>query len=90
MDLITVKENYPIGKKLIAKVLSVYPFGAFLDLGYPNVIGLIKITDLAIKGFKVSDTNHLIVGQELSVKVLNCLERSSSNFPYEVIFEIDG
>lgn len=66
---LTIEENYPIGKRLIAKVTKIVEFGAFIELE-EGVEGLLHISDLTWEGRPKSVEEYVAVGDKLWVQVI--------------------
>jgi len=65
----TVAEKYPIGSIVLAKVVRLAPFGAFVQLE-PGVEGLVHISHLAER--HVAKPDEVVTeGEEVNVKVLS-------------------
>ena len=62
-----VSAQYPVGTKLMAKVVRTQPFGVFMELA-PGVDGLIHAPDLSINNFEHPD-EIVKMGQEIEVVV---------------------
>jgi small subunit ribosomal protein S1 len=73
---IDIAGNYPVGKKLIARVTKIVNFGAFIELE-EGVEGLLHISDLTWEGKTESVEEFVAVGERLWVQVieLNAEER---------------
>ena len=72
----SMETKYPIGKRLIAKVVKIVTFGAFIELE-DGVEGLLHISDLTWEGRPTSVEEYVAVGDKLWVQVIevNCEER---------------
>jgi small subunit ribosomal protein S1 len=66
---IGIETNYPIGKRLIAKVVKIVSFGAFIELE-EGVEGLLHISDLTWEGRPTSVEEYVAVGDKLWVQVI--------------------
>ncbi len=64
-----IEKNYPVGKKLIAKVTKIVDFGAFIELE-EGVEGLLHISDLTWEGKPSSVEEFVAVGDKLWVQVI--------------------
>ncbi len=62
-----VSAQYPVGTKLMAKVVRTQPFGVFMELA-PGIDGLIHAPDLSINNFEHPD-EIVKMGQEIEVVV---------------------
>lgn len=86
MDIEILNKNFPKGKTLVAKVVNIQPFGVFLDIDFPDALGLIKVIDLGLRGVQISSIS---IGDEMCVKVLGCVDKGRDiHSVYEVIFEL--
>jgi small subunit ribosomal protein S1 len=65
----TMETKYPIGKRLIAKVVKIVSFGAFIELE-DGVEGLLHISDLTWEGRPTSVEEYVAVGDKLWVQVI--------------------
>jgi len=61
--------KYPIGKRLIAKVVKIVSFGAFIELE-DGVEGLLHISDLTWEGRPTTVEEYVAVGDKLWVQVI--------------------
>ncbi|MFH2107964.1 MAG: S1 RNA-binding domain-containing protein [Chrysiogenia bacterium] len=66
---IDIETRYPIGKRLIAKVVKIVSFGAFIELE-EGVEGLLHISDLTWEGRPTSVEEYVAVGDKLWVQVI--------------------
>ena len=66
---IGIETKYPIGKRLIAKVVKIVSFGAFIELE-EGVEGLLHISDLTWEGRPTSVEEYVAVGDKLWVQVI--------------------
>jgi len=66
---LSVEQKYPVGTKVVGKVVSLTDFGAFVELE-KGVEGLIHISDLTWSKKMVHPKKVLSVGQEVTVQVL--------------------
>ncbi len=66
---INIATNYPLGKRLIAKVVKIVSFGAFIELE-EGVEGLLHISDLTWEGRPTSVEEYVAVGDKLWVQVI--------------------
>ncbi|MCJ7525146.1 MAG: S1 RNA-binding domain-containing protein [Candidatus Aminicenantes bacterium] len=66
---IDIEIRYPIGKRLIAKVVKIVSFGAFIELE-EGVEGLLHISDLTWEGRPTSVEEYVAVGDKLWVQVI--------------------
>ncbi len=66
---ITIKEKYPVGKKIIARVTKIVSFGAFIELE-EGVEGLLHISDLSWEEKTNSVEEYVAVGDKLWVQVI--------------------
>lgn len=48
-DWLTVKDKYQIGQIITGKVLTIKPFGLFVDIGEKSVRGFIRVVDITDK-----------------------------------------
>ena len=64
-----IDKKYPVGKKLIAKVVKIVPFGAFIELE-EGVEGLLHISDLTWEGRPSTVEEYVAVGDKLWVQVI--------------------
>ena len=64
-----IESKYPVGKRLIAKVLKIVNFGAFIELE-EGVEGLLHISDLTWEGRPNSVEEYVAVGDKLWVQVI--------------------
>jgi small subunit ribosomal protein S1 len=71
-----IATKYPIGKRLIAKVVKIVSFGAFIELE-DGVEGLLHISDLTWEGRPTTVEEYVAVGDKLWVQVIevNSAER---------------
>ncbi|MCX6553647.1 MAG: S1 RNA-binding domain-containing protein [Candidatus Aminicenantes bacterium] len=65
----TMETKYPLGKRLIAKVVKIVSFGAFIELE-EGVEGLLHISDLTWEGRPTSVEEYVAVGDKLWVQVI--------------------
>jgi small subunit ribosomal protein S1 len=65
----SMETKYPIGKRLIAKVVKIVSFGAFIELE-EGVEGLLHISDLTWEGRPTSVEEYVAVGDKLWVQVI--------------------
>jgi small subunit ribosomal protein S1 len=65
----TMETKYPIGKRLVAKVVKIVSFGAFIELE-EGVEGLLHISDLTWEGRPTSVEEYVAVGDKLWVQVI--------------------
>jgi small subunit ribosomal protein S1 len=65
----SMETKYPIGKRLIAKVVKIVSFGAFIELE-DGVEGLLHISDLTWEGRPTSVEEYVAVGDKLWVQVI--------------------
>lgn len=65
-----VPEKYPVGSRVVGKVISLTDFGAFIELE-KGVEGLIHVSDLAWSRKPVHPKKVLSPGQEVTVAVLD-------------------
>ncbi|MCK7479265.1 MAG: S1 RNA-binding domain-containing protein [Candidatus Moduliflexus flocculans] len=63
-----IETKYPLGKRLIAKVVKIVSFGAFIELE-DGVEGLLHISDLTWEGRPTSVEEYVAVGDKLWVQV---------------------
>jgi small subunit ribosomal protein S1 len=66
---IGIETKYPLGKRLIAKVVKIVSFGAFIELE-EGVEGLLHISDLTWEGRPTSVEEYVAVGDKLWVQVI--------------------
>lgn len=66
---IDIETRYPIGKRLIAKVVKIVSFGSFIELE-EGVEGLLHISDLTWEGRPTSVEEYVAVGDKLWVQVI--------------------
>ena len=64
-----LETKYPIGKRLIAKVVKIVSFGAFIELE-EGVEGLLHISDLTWEGRPTTVEEYVAVGDKLWVQVI--------------------
>ncbi len=64
-----METKYPIGKRLIAKVVKIVSFGAFIELE-EGVEGLLHISDLTWEGRPTTVEEYVAVGDKLWVQVI--------------------
>ncbi|WP_102345053.1 S1 domain-containing post-transcriptional regulator GSP13 [Bacillus sp. Marseille-P3661] len=64
-----MSEKYTIGQELTGKVTGIQPYGAFVALD-ENTQGLVHISEIT-HGYVKDVSEHLAVGDEVSVKVLS-------------------
>ena len=65
----SIEVKFPVGKRLIAKVLKIVNFGAFIELE-EGVEGLLHISDLTWEGRPNSVEEYVAVGDKLWVQVI--------------------
>ncbi|MCX6556852.1 MAG: S1 RNA-binding domain-containing protein [Candidatus Aminicenantes bacterium] len=65
----TMETKYPLGKRLVAKVVKIVSFGAFIELE-EGVEGLLHISDLTWEGRPTSVEEYVAVGDKLWVQVI--------------------
>jgi small subunit ribosomal protein S1 len=65
----SMETKYPIGKRLVAKVVKIVSFGAFIELE-DGVEGLLHISDLTWEGRPTSVEEYVAVGDKLWVQVI--------------------
>jgi small subunit ribosomal protein S1 len=65
----SLETKYPIGKRLIAKVVKIVSFGAFIELE-DGVEGLLHISDLTWEGRPTAVEEYVAVGDKLWVQVI--------------------
>ena len=65
----SIETKYPVGKRLIAKVVKIVSFGAFIELE-EGVEGLLHISDLTWEGRPTSVEEYVAVGDKLWVQVI--------------------
>lgn len=61
--------KYPLGKRLVAKVVKIVDFGAFIELE-EGIEGLLHISDLTWEGRPTSVEEYVAVGEEIWVQVI--------------------
>ncbi|HSQ35111.1 MAG TPA: S1 RNA-binding domain-containing protein [Candidatus Binatia bacterium] len=61
--------KYPIGKRLVAKVVKIVSFGAFIELE-EGIEGLLHISDLTWEGRPTTVEEYVAVGDKLWVQVI--------------------
>ncbi|MBN2345450.1 MAG: S1 RNA-binding domain-containing protein [Candidatus Aminicenantes bacterium] len=66
---IDIESKYPMGKRLVAKVVKIVSFGAFIELE-EGVEGLLHISDLTWEGRPTSVEEYVAVGDKLWVQVI--------------------
>jgi small subunit ribosomal protein S1 len=66
---IDIEAKYPLGKRLVAKVVKIVSFGAFIELE-EGVEGLLHISDLTWEGRPTSVEEYVAVGDKLWVQVI--------------------
>ncbi len=66
---LSISEKYPLGKRLVAKVVKIVEFGAFIELE-EGVEGLLHISDLTWEGRPNSVEEYVAVGEEIWVQVI--------------------
>lgn len=66
---IDISEKYPMAKRLIAKVVKIVEFGAFIELE-EGVEGLLHISDLTWEGRPTAVEEYVAVGDKLWVQVI--------------------
>ncbi len=66
---LSIGEKYPVGKRLIAKVVKIVSFGAFIELE-EGMEGLLHISDLTWEGRPNSVEEYVAVGDKLWVQVI--------------------
>ncbi|HOW45465.1 MAG TPA: S1 RNA-binding domain-containing protein [Candidatus Aminicenantes bacterium] len=64
-----IEARYPLGKRLVAKVVKIVSFGAFIELE-EGVEGLLHISDLTWEGRPTSVEEYVAVGDKLWVQVI--------------------
>jgi small subunit ribosomal protein S1 len=64
-----METKYPLGKRLIAKVVKIVSFGAFIELE-EGVEGLLHISDLTWEGRPTTVEEYVAVGDKLWVQVI--------------------
>lgn len=64
-----IEAKYPLGKRLVAKVVKIVSFGAFIELE-EGVEGLLHISDLTWEGRPTSVEEYVAVGDKLWVQVI--------------------
>jgi small subunit ribosomal protein S1 len=64
-----IEARYPLGKRLVAKVVKIVNFGAFIELE-EGVEGLLHISDLTWDGRPTSVEEYVAVGDKLWVQVI--------------------
>ncbi len=64
-----IETKYPLGKRLVAKVVKIVSFGAFIELE-EGVEGLLHISDLTWEGRPTSVEEYVAVGDKLWVQVI--------------------
>lgn len=64
-----IQNKYPLGKRLVAKVVKIVSFGAFIELE-EGVEGLLHISDLTWEGRPTSVEGYVAVGDKLWVQVI--------------------
>jgi small subunit ribosomal protein S1 len=64
-----IESTYPLGKRLVAKVVKIVSFGAFIELE-EGVEGLLHISDLTWEGRPTSVEEYVAVGDKLWVQVI--------------------
>jgi small subunit ribosomal protein S1 len=64
-----IESRYPLGKRLVAKVVKIVSFGAFIELE-EGVEGLLHISDLTWDGRPTSVEEYVAVGDKLWVQVI--------------------
>lgn len=66
---INIETKYPLGKRLVAKVVKLVSFGAFIELE-EGVEGLLHISDLTWEGRPTSVEEYVAVGDKPWVQVI--------------------
>jgi small subunit ribosomal protein S1 len=66
---IDIETKYPLGKRLVAKVVKIVTFGAFIELE-EGVEGLLHISDLTWEGRPTSVEEYVAVGDKIWVQVI--------------------
>ncbi len=66
---IGIDTKYPLGKRLVAKVVKIVSFGAFIELE-EGVEGLLHISDLTWEGRPTSVEEYVAVGDKIWVQVI--------------------
>lgn len=64
-----IEAKYPLGKRLVAKVVKIVTFGAFIELE-EGVEGLLHISDLTWEGRPTAVEEYVAVGDKLWVQVI--------------------
>lgn len=64
-----IEGKYPLGKRLVAKVVKIVSFGAFIELE-EGVEGLLHISDLTWEGRPATVEEYVAVGDKLWVQVI--------------------
>lgn len=64
-----IEARYPLGKRLVAKVVKIVSFGAFIELE-EGIEGLLHISDLTWEGRPTSVEEYVAVGDKLWVQVI--------------------
>ncbi len=64
-----IETRYPLGKRLVAKVVKIVSFGAFIELE-EGIEGLLHISDLTWEGRPTSVEEYVAVGDKLWVQVI--------------------
>jgi len=64
-----IESKYPLGKRLVAKVVKIVSFGAFIELE-EGVEGLLHISDLTWEGRPATVEEYVAVGDKLWVQVI--------------------
>ncbi|MBX3083423.1 MAG: S1 RNA-binding domain-containing protein [Anaerolineae bacterium] len=65
----TVNESLHVGDRVVARVVKLMPFGAFVHLGASELVGLIKIPELSWRPIR-HPQEILAVGQEVEAQIL--------------------
>lgn len=71
-----LKSRWPRGTRVSGVVVKHMPFGVFLDLGIPDCIGLIKITEIALRPQRVTEDDFPEIGARVEARVLSFDERN--------------
>ncbi len=66
---VDIEKKYPLGKRLVAKVVKLVSFGAFIELE-EGVEGLLHISDLTWEGRPTSVEEYVAVGDKPWVQVI--------------------
>jgi len=66
---IDIEQKYPVGHRLIAKVIKTVDFGAFIELE-EGIEGLLHISDLTWEGKPKIVEEYVAVGEEMWVQVI--------------------